>query len=162
MCIEFVQTMSMGPSIKSLNHTLWTLGMMCAVDLSDLIDMKNGAYWHMVQLFLCLAFLYFALFAMVRLKLNARFDNYYFFHVASSVSMVLLPIVGNVLFMPFIGILSSVFICYETSGDDIGDAFLDKDCYVTCWEGEHLYYLILSAIVLVIYGPLSMYMRPQW
>jgi hypothetical protein len=40
MIIEFVQTMAMGPTIRSLNHTIWAIGMMCTVDLSNLIDMK--------------------------------------------------------------------------------------------------------------------------
>jgi hypothetical protein len=60
------------------------------------------------------------------------------------------------LFMPTIAVLSSVFICYETSGDDVGDAFMDKDCFQTCWTGEHLLYAIL------IYEPLSVYMLPKW
>jgi hypothetical protein len=29
--------------------------------------------------------------------------------------------------MPTIAILTSVFVCYETSGEDKADAFLDKD-----------------------------------
>jgi hypothetical protein len=29
MVIEFIQTMSMGPDIKTLNYTFWYVGMMC-------------------------------------------------------------------------------------------------------------------------------------
>jgi hypothetical protein len=66
------------------------------------------------------------------------------------------------LFMPTIAVLSSVFICYETSGDDVDDAFMDKDCYETCWSGEHLTYVIFAAIAIFVYEPLSIYMRPKW
>jgi hypothetical protein len=62
--------------------------------------------------------------------------------------------------MPFVSILTSVYICFESSGDDIEDSFLAKDCYETCWQGEHLVYVFLAGVALVIYEPLSVYMRP--
>ncbi|MEE4247394.1 MAG: hypothetical protein V2I33_18445 [Kangiellaceae bacterium] len=77
-------------------------------------------------------------------------------------AMILLPVIGNVLFMPIIGIMLSVFICYETSGEDVNDAFLAKDCYETCWQGEHLMYVVFAAFCLLLYVPLSVYMRPMW
>jgi hypothetical protein len=61
-----------------------------------------------------------------------------------------------------ISILTGVFICLETSGDDTNDAFLAKDCYQQCWEGEHITYMILAGIAIILYEPLSVYMRPQW
>jgi hypothetical protein len=125
--------MSMGPDIKSLNRTLWYAGMMCQVDLSNVIDMRDGTFWIFIDVLLGIAPVYFGLFVVVQLNLKTRFPNSYCIDVASSFAMVLLPIIGNMLFMPFIGILLSVFICYETSGDDKDDSFLAKDCYETCW-----------------------------
>jgi hypothetical protein len=52
MGLEFVQSMSLGPSIKSLNYTLWYLGMMCQVDLSNVIDMKEGTFWVLINILL--------------------------------------------------------------------------------------------------------------
>jgi hypothetical protein len=52
MVIEFIQTMAMGPTIQSLNYTIWAIGMMCTVDLSNLIDMKQGMFWNFVDAFL--------------------------------------------------------------------------------------------------------------
>jgi hypothetical protein len=34
--------MAMGPHIKSLNYVLWYAGMMASIDLSNVIDMKEG------------------------------------------------------------------------------------------------------------------------
>jgi hypothetical protein len=127
MIIELIQTMSMGPSVKSLNYTLWTVGMMFQIDLSSVIDMKEGTFWILINILLAIAPIYFLLLLVIQLNLKSRFPNSYVISVATSFAMVLLPIFGNVVFMPFIAILLSVFICYETSGEDIGDAFLAKD-----------------------------------
>jgi hypothetical protein len=110
MVLEFVQSMSMGPSIKSLNYTLWYLGMMCQVDLSNVIDMKEGTFWILINVLLGIAPVYFGLFIVIRFNLKNRFPNSYVISVATSFAMVLLPVIGNVLFMPFISILLSVFI----------------------------------------------------
>jgi hypothetical protein len=95
--------------------------------------MKEGTFWILINVLLGIAPVYFILFIVIFLNLRNRFPNSYVIGVASSFAMVLLPIIGNVLFMPFIAIFLSVFICYETSGDDIDDSFLDKDCYEKCW-----------------------------
>jgi hypothetical protein len=162
MAIEFIQTMAMGPSIKSLNYVLWTIGMMCQVDLSNVVDMKEGTFLIVIDVVLAITPVYFFLFSALALNLKNRFPDSYLAAVLDSAAMILLPVIGNVLFMPIIAILLSVFVCYETSGDDISDAFLEKDCYETCWQGEHAIYLSFAAVVLVIYEPLSVYMRPKW
>ena len=71
-----------------------------------------------------------------------------------------IPFIGNVLFIPIISILLSVFLCDQTMGDDIDDAILSKDCYVQCWQGEHLIHLTVSAILLILYVPMAAYLRP--
>jgi hypothetical protein len=154
--------MSMGPSIKSLNYSLWYVGMLCQIDLSNVIDMKEGTFWIVVNVLLSIAPIYIALFIVIHFDLKSRFPDSYLISVAASFAMVLLPFFGNVIFMPYIGILLSVFICYETSGDDLGDSFLEKDCYENCWQDEHLLYAIFTGLALVLYEPLSVYMRPLW
>jgi hypothetical protein len=42
------------------------------------------------------------------------------------------------------------------------DSFLEKDCYEKCWQGDHALYLSFSALVLVLYEAVSVYMRPKW
>jgi hypothetical protein len=46
-----------------------------------------------------------------------------------SLSDMMLPILGNMAFLPIIAILIEVYSCTETTSDDIADAFLHKDCY---------------------------------
>jgi hypothetical protein len=79
-----------------------------------------------------------------------------------SVSDVLLPILVNAGFLPIVSYILELFICTESTGDDIYDAFLYKDCYVTCWELKHLSWIITSSLLLILYIPMCIYMRPRW
>ncbi|MEE4247395.1 MAG: hypothetical protein V2I33_18450 [Kangiellaceae bacterium] len=69
MAVELVQSMSMGPNIKSLNYTLWYIGMMASIDLSNVIDMKEGTFWVVVNAALAIAPVYFGLYFAIKLKI---------------------------------------------------------------------------------------------
>ena len=55
----------------------------------------------------------------------------------------MLPILGDILFLPIVQIFLEVFVCIETHGDEKYDVFLYQDCYVNCWTGQHLTYCIV-------------------
>ena len=77
-----------------------------------------------------------------------------------STSYYLIPILSNFFFIPIISILLSVFLCDETTGDDIDDAILVKDCHVQCWKDDHLIHGIVSGFCLLVFVPTVVYMRP--
>jgi hypothetical protein len=81
MIIEFVQVSAMGPSIKSLSYSLYVVGMAMNVDLSDLLDLKNGVFWFVVNAFLGLVFLYILLFALNHLKVLENNSSLYLVQV---------------------------------------------------------------------------------
>lgn len=53
-----------------------------------------------------------------------------------------------------------MFLCDETTGDDIDDAVLMKDCHVECWKDEHLIHSVVSGFCLLVFVPTVVYMRP--
>jgi hypothetical protein len=75
---------------------------------------------------------------------------------------LLLPSFSNLLFLPIISILFSNFACSRSTGDNFTDSFLDRDCSERCWTGRHLSYTIIAVILLVIYIPVAIVMRPVW
>jgi hypothetical protein len=79
-----------------------------------------------------------------------------------SMSDTFQPIIGNILFLPIVSILLEVFMCTETSGDDLEASFLNKDCYEVCWKEEHLGHAIVASVLLLIFIPIAVYMRPKW
>jgi hypothetical protein len=40
-----------------------------------------------------------------------------------------MPLVTQALFVPVFGVLMKLFVCIETIGDELDDAFLEIDCY---------------------------------
>ena len=74
----------------------------------------------------------------------------------------MLPILSNLAFLPMVYAMTEVFMCVETSGDDLTDSFLRKDCYETCWEGEQLTLSLISLACLCFYIPTALYIRPKW
>jgi hypothetical protein len=81
MIIEFVQVSAMGPNIKSLSYSLYVVGMALNVDLSDLLDLKNGVFWFIVNAFLGLVGLYIILFTLNQLKILENNSNHYIVQV---------------------------------------------------------------------------------
>jgi hypothetical protein len=75
------------------------------IDLSQVIDMKEGTFWILINILLAIAPVDFLLFLVIQLNLKSRFPNSYFVGVAISFSMVLLLVLGNAVFMSFIEIL---------------------------------------------------------
>jgi hypothetical protein len=58
--------------------------------------------------------------------------------------------------------LTDVFICTESVGNDFTDSFLDSDCEQFCWKGDHLIYAIFAFVSFVLYVPLVVFTRPVW
>lgn len=75
---------------------------------------------------------------------------------------VVMPIIGNLLFLPILAILINIFICTKGSGNDFDETILDKDCTTYCWKNDHIIYAIFSATFILIYLPLAVYFRPYW
>lgn len=77
-------------------------------------------------------------------------------------SDVFVPLLSTIGFIPIVFTLTEVYMCVETSGDDLNDAFLRKDCYAECWGTKHVVISAVCGVVLCIYIPLSLHIRPKW
>ena len=77
----------------------------------------------------------------------------------------LLPLLGNVCFLPIVMSLLSLFQCGQAaSSEDPGfaDTYLLDDCYVWCWSGMHLKLAIPALLALALYVPSAVFLRPTW
>jgi hypothetical protein len=74
------------------------------------IDMKSGVFWFVVNVFLGLVFVFFVLFMLTAFKVLENNSNYYLAQIVQEISIILLPVIGHMLFMPTIAVLTSVFI----------------------------------------------------
>jgi hypothetical protein len=105
------------------------LGRMASVDLENVIDLREGVFWTVLTVVNCLAVVMFLLYIFNVFAIRGKFPHSGILANLKSLSDTVLPIIGNILFLPIVSILLEIFMCVETSGDDLEDSFLYKDCY---------------------------------
>jgi hypothetical protein len=113
------------------------------------IDFSDGIFWKLINsLFAIFGFWLLILGVVVFLKVLRQILD---------LPAVLLLFIRPLNFV-FLFTLLTTFDCnegYDEFSPD--DAFMDVDCYETCWEGRHLKYSISVAIVIFSYAVISLY-----
>lgn len=78
----------------------------------------------------------------------------------------LCPAIGDVMFIPIVYNLLSVFSCMKTYRLPIimndFQPFMARDCTMECWSGNHIKLTVVAAITLAVYVPTAIYTRPIW
>jgi hypothetical protein len=126
------------------------------------MSLQEGVYWAILHVVYCLCFVWFITAIVIVLKLDIRLDNYWFCRNFGYYAEITLPVLSNSAFLPIMSILLDVNVCTESVGDNYSDSYLDRDCHVWCWESEHIVYVALALVSLVLYVPLAVLTRPMW
>lgn len=127
--VDFVQISSQGPSLDSISGSFTEMGSAFSVNLEDFTSLKEGVFWLVLNFLLGACAVWVFLFLFIVCKCFNQSSPYFIISTISSYVVILLPILGNMFYLPFISIFTEVFLCYETIGDDKDDAFLGRDCY---------------------------------
>ncbi|CAG9318585.1 unnamed protein product [Blepharisma stoltei] len=158
--IEFFQFASMGPYyLPSLISTFINIS---TVDLEEVFKLRDGGFYIIVDIVLAWIGVWIIFCVVVLLKLHDRWEDVWIFRNIDILAENLMPILGNLCFMPFISICLDVFLCDEAIGDSFTDSFLLRDCYAFCWQDSHLVYAIISFVAILVYEPLAVFYRPLW
>ncbi|CAG9319088.1 unnamed protein product [Blepharisma stoltei] len=160
--VEFFQLASMGPDFSVISPFLYEASNTFSLDLGNIIEMKNGIFWIIVDGVYAGIFVWNILCIVVLFRLDEKWRNYEIFRFLAWLADYLMPILGNLCFIPFISICLDIFLCDQSIGDRFTDSFLAKDCYYFCWKDSHLIYAILSCFALLSYEPLAVFCRPLW
>ena len=158
MPIEFLQFIQMGPKIDFIDLVRNALSS-SSFSVEELLSFSKGMFWGVLVLVMGLVILYLILSVVKFTDLDSRLS------VCSTVGYwgdLLLPSLGNLLFLPVISTLLSTFNCYRSVGDNYTDSFLNRDCYEKCWTGTHMRFSIGAAICLCLYTPVAVFTRPLW
>lgn len=157
---DFLQLAAMGPDFSNLSEKLQMVSASVGLDLDSVINLTQGIYWVVLDCVLGGVVLYL-LISVLKLTKGGVWITHLWssFHYWSD---LVLPSLGNLLFLPIVSTLTQVFLCSKASGPAFTSSFLNKDCYEHCWSGSHLGYCIGSAVALVLYIPVATYTRPLW
>ncbi|CAG9319080.1 unnamed protein product [Blepharisma stoltei] len=160
--IEFFQYSSMGPNFSMISPFLAEISNPFGLELQNIIKLKNGVFWVVVDIVFGSIVIWITMCMVILFRLDEKYARVSPFRLIAWLADYLMPILGNLCFIPFISICLDIFVCDESIGDSFTDSFLAKDCYYFCWKDEHLVYAIISFIALVCYCPLAVFCRPLW
>jgi hypothetical protein len=161
LVIDFLQLIAIGPKYEGMIPVIYDAGKMVSVDLSDVVEMKGGLFWIMLDVVYATCLLWFVCCLLVLKNFDLRF-NWYLCKEFGYYAENILPFLSNACFIPIISILTDVFLCTESIGDDYTDSFLDRDCEQFCWTDDHIYYAVFAFVAFALYVPLAILTRPLW
>lgn len=122
----------MGPDYRPFIAFLADISQALSLDLTSFLMLENGVFWYLtVGVLVCTA-VWLILCAVVLFQLDEKFPNFYGFRFLAFLADYLMPVLGNLCFIPFVSILLSVFVCDQSIGNNFTDSFLAKDCYQFC------------------------------
>jgi hypothetical protein len=156
----------MGPDFSSLSSFLANIGHGVTVDLSHILELKEGVFWIILNAVFGAVAIWVVACFIIMTKLDLKYNNWTVCVYLGLISEFILPIIGDQGFLPIVSILLDIFVCdraYTESGEpDMEDSFLSRDCHANCWTGEHEIYVGFAVISLICFAPLAVYSRPLW
>ncbi|CAG9332926.1 unnamed protein product [Blepharisma stoltei] len=160
--IEFFQFSSMGPDFSAIDSTYADISDSFSLSLDHILRLRNGVFWIVANAVFASIGLWVILCSVVLFRLDEKFPMSFVFRNLGTLSDYLMPILGDLCFIPFISVCLDIFLCDQSIGDNFTDSFLAADCYYFCWKDEHLVYAVFSIIALIAYEPLAVFCRPLW
>lgn len=162
--VEFMQYINFSPLFPDLNIRGYI--NYSSLGLSDDYFDNGEVYLRMLQTVAILTLCWLGMCLVIYKKhyglyMRAKLEN------LTYISECLMPILGNICFLPFIAVLFDVYICTEgvgSSKDQLSytDSFMYRNCNEYCWEGKHLTYVVVATVAMLVYQPITIATRPIW
>jgi hypothetical protein len=160
--MEFIQIASMGPDLEDLFVVFKTVASAMSYSVEDFVSVKNGIFWYVLGSVIILDGFWILLCIVWFLKLHERFSSFWLFRFFGWSILNLMPIIGDLMFIPIISTLVNVFLCEESLDGTFDECYLSKDCHQRCWDSKHFPVAVLSGVFILMYQPLAVYFRPLW
>lgn len=161
--IEIFQYLSLGITPTDSSSIIQTLSEVTGVNFRKFLIVENAAYWNMILISIIVAWLYCLLCLMIILRSKSLvLFRTSIFSILDYFSEYLMPLIGDLSFIPIISVLMNLYVCTLSISNDLTKSYNPHDCNTFCWTGKHLSYSAISFITLAIFIPFSMYLRPLW
>ncbi|CAG9328035.1 unnamed protein product [Blepharisma stoltei] len=159
--IESLQYMQVGPSFEKLLPKLSKAIKLTMLDIRGIFKPGLFTFWNQIQLYIALAFAWCILLLWKKSNIGNRSQNL-ILETINAFNRYILPPLGDLLFLPVLIYLFETFQCTSSIGNDFTDSFHNQYCSTFCWQGDHIYYVIFSAIGIFLFTPASLYLRFTW
>ncbi|CAG9328033.1 unnamed protein product [Blepharisma stoltei] len=159
--IESLQYMQIGPSFEEFFPRWSKATKLTILDIRGIFKPGLFTFWNQIQLYTALAFAWCILLLWKKSKIGNRSQNL-ILETINAFNRYILPPLGDILFLPVLLYLFETFQCTSSIGNDFTDSFHNQYCSTFCWQGDHIYYVIFSAIGIFLFTPASLYLRFTW
>ena len=158
--VESLQIISIGPSFAGFNRFLSNLSEILSLNISKVTQFKDTTFWIIFYIMLIISYLWLLLLlisACKWLRLSYKIQNR-----LNSLKRFSTPFLSNYLFLPIVVSIFSILMCDKASGNQVTDSYLNYDCNESCWQGDHIVYVILSCLLICLYVPIAILYRTLW
>ncbi|CAG9322981.1 unnamed protein product [Blepharisma stoltei] len=161
--IESLQFQGIGPSFYAFNQLLYEVVSSSSYNIESLI--KGDIFWKFFYstLVFCIGWLFMNF--SIYLELSNHFEKIgigWMFQAIEKSEKIVTPLIINIFFQPMITMLISIIQCDYSTSLELESAFLNYDCYSSCWNSEYLSITIPTLLILVLYILLAIQARPSW
>lgn len=165
MVVDVLQYIGHGPVLQTGQDIFSIVLDYASGGTLSAIKFTKGIYWAVLNSTLGIITLWVVCCMLIWLrirKLEIRRLSFF-----SDFAEVVMPVLGNTLFLPITAILFDVFVCDEAHGlseQDLNykDSFMFRDCNEDCWIGSHLRYAMVCSVMLLAYLTVTVFTRPIW
>jgi ABC-type branched-subunit amino acid transport system substrate-binding protein len=158
--IEFFQFIAIAPELVSLKIVVEIISNIFMFDVLKVAGSDKQDYWYFLIFISGLCFFWFFV-VMIITTDTERFlvKNSCTRRIVGIINSAYLPFIGNTMFLPFSSILFDAFVCDHQAQ---GKQYVWRDCYMTCWSSDHIPFLIVSGLALILFEPAAVFLRPLW
>lgn len=163
--VDLVQYIGHGPELSTGEDIMSPILDTVSQGRIQGLHFEKGVYWKLLNS----AFAMIGLWSACCILIWMRYNSVHIRHLKglTNLAEALMPILGNIVFMPIISVLFDLFVCEEAHGLEIDnleykDSFMIRDCHEDCWTGTHLNYTIAAVICLLLYLTVTTLTRPIW
>jgi ABC-type branched-subunit amino acid transport system substrate-binding protein len=165
VAVDCLQYIGHGPLLKNNEDIFSNLVDYASGGTISAIKFKEGVYWIVLNSLLSMVLFWFIFCVFLWMKYKG--NRLTFARQMASLGEAVMPLLGNALFLPITSVIFDVFVCEEAHGPvqselEYGDSFMFRDCSEDCWDGAHFRYVVVAAIALVMYLPITVVTRPLW
>ena len=160
--LQFFQFMIMGPDQDAYRQVVRNLDSLISLEFEKFYDLNKDKFWMAYYSVLIFAGVWNLICVMFVFKCEVRYSNTKFSEFFKTLQQLILPLISSVMFLPLLSMLLNLFICSKSTGSGFEDLFMDKDCFYTCYVGDHKKIAVVAFIIIFFFALLSVYLKPFW